>query len=79
MCSVFCYLFRQDTFVTTCDRGRVGELTSLQVRLDGDDGWLVTTIDVSDDLQNVTFHCNFLIDDSNTCTCNLDPNEPTDC
>ena len=63
---------RRDSFVTTCGRTGVDEYGSIQVHLDGDDGWRVTTIEVNDGIQSWIFYCNFEIDDFDTCTCGFD-------
>ena len=52
-----------NVFTVTCGRTGVDSITSIDLRIDGDDGWVVEWVEVSNNLETFTITCNSLLDD----------------
>ena len=55
-----------DVFTVTCGRTGVGSITSVELRIDGTNGWYVNWVDVSDGSDAYRFQVNEWLDDHDT-------------
>ena len=50
----------------TCGRSGVGSITTIDVRIDGTDGWLINWIEIETDFETSRFESNVYVDDYET-------------
>ena len=55
-----------DIFTVTCGRSGVGSITSVDLHIDGTNGWYANWIDVSDGADSYRFEVNDWLDDYDT-------------
>ena len=57
---------RVDVFTVTCGRSGVGSITSVELHIDGTNGWYATWIEVSDGSDTYRFEVNDWLDEYDT-------------
>ena len=55
-----------NVFTVTCGRTGVDSVTSIDLRIVGDDGWRVEWVEIGNGLETFTITCDFELDDSAT-------------
>ena len=61
---IFCY--SEDVFTVTCGRTGVGNITSIDLYLDGEDGWHVDWVEIDNGLETVRINCDQKLEDYET-------------
>ena len=60
------YDFSLDVFNVTCGRSGVGSITTIDVHIDGTDGWLFNWIEIETGFETSRFESNVYVDDYET-------------
>ena len=55
-----------DVFTVTCGRSGVGSITSIELHIDGTDGWYVNWVEIANGLETINITCDYFLDDDDT-------------
>ena len=60
------YDYSLDVFTVTCGRSGVGNITSIDLHIDGYDGWYVNWVEINNEVETFTIPCNYFLDNYDT-------------
>ena len=67
MCMYLCiYDYSLDVFTVTCGRSGVGCINSIDLHIDGTDGWYVNWVEIDNDVETFIITCNYFLDENST-------------